>query len=760
MRKILFFIFFIVIFASGFSQIITGKIIDKDTKESLTGANIILDKTNGTITDQDGKYEIRVKPGAHHLSYNFVGYKAIEKDITIKAGETEVINIQMVSESQMINEVVVSASKFKQKLSDVTVSMAVIKPEMIDDINAANSEEAINLIPGVDVYDSQVSIRGGSGYSYGTGSRVLVMVDDLPVLSPDASDVKWNFLPMENVSQIEIIKGAASALFGSSALNGVINLRTAFPGDKPKTKITTFSGIYMNPRNSQWIWWDTNPIFAGTNFFHSQKFGRLDFVIGGNLFNDQGYREHENQERERININLRFHDKKLKGLSYGINTNYMHLDQQTFFLWKSDTAAYQQNEDALAPNKGYRLTVDPYVTLVKPNGVTHKIRSRYFQVNNINNDTAKSSLASNYFLEYQFQKRFKNNLTMVLGVNGSLSEVYSSLFGDHYSSSGAIFGQFDKRFNRLVLSVGIRSDYFRIDKEETITVLFGDTLRDMPLQPTFRMGATYRLFDYTFLRASYGQGYRFPSIAEKYTATSLGALNIFPNPALDPETGWNAELGIKQGLKVGKWNGYLDVAGFVTEYKNMMEFTFGVYKPDSIPPSMTLNYIGFESLNVGNARISGLDVTLTGTGKMLGFNNTIMLGYTYTYPLNLDYNSADTLSQQILKYRYFHSVKANFQMEKGKFSTGFSLIYHSKMINVDDVFIYPPFNEMILPGYTAYRKKHNTGYVVTDFRLAYHVTEASRVSLIFKNLFNEEYMTRPGDIRPPLNITVQYLLSI
>ena len=759
MRKILFLLLFISIITSGKSQTITGKIIDKDTKESLTGANIILDKTNGTITDEEGKYEIKTTAGSHHLSFNFISYKTIEKDITIKAGENKVIDIVMIPESQLINEVVVSASKFKQKISDVTVSMAVIKPKMIDNINAANSEEAMNLIPGLDVYDSQASIRGGSGYSYGAGSRVLVMVDDLPVLSPAASDVKWNFLPMEDVSQIEVIKGASSALFGSAALNGVINLRTAFPGDKPKTKVTTFSGIYMNPRKSQWIWWDANPIFAGSNFLHTQKFGNLDFIIGGNVFNDQGYREHESQERERIDMNLRYHDKKVKGLSYGLSTNYMNLNEQSFFLWKSDTAAYQQNDAALTPNKGYRLSINPYLTLVNSNGVTHKIRSRYFRVNNINGDTSKSSLSDNYFTEYQFQKRYQNNLTMVLGVNGSLSEVYSSLYGNHYSSSGSVFGQLDKKLDRLVLSAGIRTDYFRVDKEETVTVLFGDTMRDMPLQPTFRMGATYRLFDYTFLRASYGQGYRFPSIAEKYTATSLGALNIFPNPSLNPETGWNAELGLKQGLKVGKWNGYLDIAGFMTEYKNMMEFTFGVYKPDS-QLSTTFDDIGFKSLNVGNAQITGIDMSIMGTGKVAGMNTNFMIGYTYTNPINLDYNSKDTLSKRILKYRYYHSVKADIQMGKGKFSTGLSLIYHSKMINVDDVFIYPPFNEMILPGYTAYRKKHNKGYVVTDVRFAYHVTKASRVSLIFKNLFNKEYMTRPGDVRPPLNITLQYLLSI
>lgn len=758
MRIILFIFYIILISSTSFSQTIHGKIFDKDTKESLPGVNIILDKTNGTITDDDGQYIIKVSAGNHHLSYNFIGYSTAEKDITIKDKEDIKIDISLEPESQMINEVVVSASKFNQKLSDVTISMALIKPKLIDDVNAANSEEVLNLVPGLDIYDSQPSIRGGSGYSYGAGTRVLVMVDDLPVLSPDAADVKWNFLPMENVSQIEVLKGAASALFGSSALNGVINLRTAFPEDKPKTKVTTFSGLYLNPRKSQWVWWERNPIFTGSSFFHSQKINNLDFIIGANLFNDQGYREHENQERARVNLNLRYRDKKVQGLSYGLNTNYMHIDQNNFFLWKSDTAAYQQNEDALAASKGYRLTIDPYVTLISDKGSTHKIRSRYFQVNNINEDTAKSSLADNYYLEYQYQKRYKNNLTMVLGINGSYSEVLSNLFGDHNSSSSAIFGQFDKKIDRLVLSFGIRADYFRIDKEETITVLYGDTLRDMPLQPTFRMGTTYRLFDYTFLRASYGQGYRFPCIAEKYTTTALGALNIFPNPNLTSETGWNAEIGLKQGMKVGKWNGYLDVAGFVTEYKNMMEFTFGIYKPDSqLYP--TLNDIGFKSLNVGNARITGIDISVTGTGKVLGMNTNFMIGYTYINPFNLDYKK-DTSELKYLKYRNFHSLKASCELDKNKFSTGLNIIYHSKTIAIDSIFLQKIITTEILPGLPTYWPEHNKGYVVVDFRVGYQVTEASRISFIVKNVFNKEYMTRPGDIRPPINLTLQYLLSI
>ena len=72
-------------------------------------------------------------------------------------------------------------------------------------------------------------ILGVEGWSFGAGTRVLVLVDDMPLISGDAGQVQWKLIATENINQVEVIKGASSALYGSSALNGVINIRTAFP---------------------------------------------------------------------------------------------------------------------------------------------------------------------------------------------------------------------------------------------------------------------------------------------------------------------------------------------------------------------------------------------------------------------------------------------------------------------------------------------------------------------------------------------------
>jgi outer membrane receptor protein involved in Fe transport len=115
-------------------------------------------------------------------------------------------------------------------------------------------------------------------------------------------------------------------------------------------------------------------------------------------------------------------------------------------------------------------------------------------------------------------------------------------------------------------------------------------------------------------------------VAERYAATSNGGVIIFPNPDLRPETGWAAEVGAKQVFKMGEWKGMLDVAGFINRYSNMIEFAFGIYKPDSIPLSFNPedigyinNWIGFSARNAEKAQITGLEISFSSTGLWIPF---------------------------------------------------------------------------------------------------------------------------------------------
>jgi len=793
----LLFLLFLASFANAQqSGTIKGTVSDAKTGETLIGVNIILPDGTGTTTDLDGKYVLKAPAGSIEISFRFIGYETTKKRTIVEADKPTTLNLKMKESSTTLNMVVVSASKFEQKIGEVPVSMNVLQPDLIENKNATTIESALDQVPGCTVQDGQISIRGGSGFSYGAGSRVLLMVDGLPLLAADAGDAKWNTLPMENISQVEVIKGASSVLFGSSALNGVVNLRTAYPTDKPKTKVVLFHGIYGDPvrRDSTGNridnrgrvakplkWSNENRYFSGTNFVHSRKFGsNFDFTINGAYFNDRGYKEGETEERGRLNINTRYRSKKVEGLSYGVNASHQDSKGGLYILWANADSGALRPSGGLDPEtttisyyRSTRSNIDPFVEYWDKKGNKHSFLNRWYQTNNRNNSN-QSSLANSVYSEYQYQKRFNDSTTLTTGAVITRSFINAELYGDHDGLNSGVYAQFDKKWNRFTFSAGARLEYFRIDDFESSSS-FSVGGSKLPFQPVVRAGMTYRAAEATFLRASYGQGFRFPSIAEKFVSTSIGPLRVFSNPDLEAETGWSGELGIKQGFKIHEWMGYFDAAFFWQQYSNMMEFTFGVYAPDSVELTnltQVAEYSGFRSENVEDSRIAGIDISLVGKGKIFRENDmTVLAGYTYVDPVSLNADSAyrETFSNpdsDMLKYRYRHLIKADVQLDYKKFAFGGSTRYNSFMENIDRDFYdlrIPdpnggasiPLGDVILPGLEEYRERNNKGDVVFDARVSYQVTNEAKFSFIVNNLANREYMTRPGDIQPPRTFIMQ-----
>jgi outer membrane cobalamin receptor len=774
--------------------VVKGVVKDKSNNESLPGAVVVLDKTKGVATDIEGIFYMTTTEGSHTLECELVGYQKYTQTFTVKGNDTTVVDVILGNGNQLLDEVVISAGRFEQKLSDVTVSMEVIKPAIIENKASQSLDIIMNQVPGVVVSDGQASIRGGSGYSYGAGTRVLMLVDEMPMISADAADIKWNYLPLENLEQVEVIKGAASALFGSSAMNGVINMRTAYAKDKPQTTVSMFLATYDAPKNGSYKWWKgTSQNQTGVNFSHSEKIGRLDLVLGGHMFNDEGYRYLETEKRGRFNMNLRYNFKKIPGLAIGLNTNMMETRGGLFFLWQNADSVYHPQGLNIQRFTNQRCNVDPYINYFTKKGGKFSLRSRYYLTNN-NNDKNQGSRAELYYNEFQYQKRFKNNFTMTYGAVYMEQQVIAdSLYGRHTGKNYAGYAQFDYKYKKLTTSIGLRGEYNRIDTSYTRGYLTKQ-INNLPFQPVFRAGLNYQLMQYTFLRASFGQGYRFPTIAEKYISTSVSALQIYPNQSLQPERGWSAEIGVKQGFKLFNFRGFLDVAAFWTEYSDMVEFTFDIYGNKTGLFYLDVNKAGFKSQNVGKARINGIDASITGTGKMGPINVTTLIGFTYTNPIYLNYDpKVDTLGidgLKVLKYRNQQLFKSDIQLDYKKFSFGWSTRFYSYMENVDRRFeqsILHEYNDIangvnwdsipstyIIPGLKEYRQEHRnstlkignttiaawSGDFIHDARFSYQVSKALKASVIVNNVFNAEYSLRPGDVRPPRMFLFQIMVRI
>jgi iron complex outermembrane receptor protein len=739
-----------------------GKIIDDATNQPLIGATIsIANSTIGAATDKDGNFSIALTKGTYILQINSMGYETAKQQIDITNTDNVVLCFKLKNKQNELNTITISGSRFEKKLSEETVSMEVVKPLQIQNAGLTQVDDMLKRIPGVDVVDGQANIRAGSGWSYGAGSRVLVMVDDLPMLTSDAGDVKWDFLPIENCEQIEVIKGASSALYGSSALNGVINFRTAFPRNTPQTKITIQQGIYDTPHNKYEKWWGNNfQKFNGVSFFHSRKIKQLDVVVGGNYYSDDSYLQGGYSTRGRINTNLRYRFKKITGLQVGLNINAQTSKGSTFFLWAADdkfkivgNRIYTDSTLYLKPRGGldtpqttlsyynsYRINIDPYITYQTRNDYKLSLRNRFFNSVNINN-TKQGSSAQLYYSEFQIQKKYKHDYNVSAGMVYNYTNVNSDLFKNHTAENAAAYTQIDKKlFNKLWLSFGGRYEYYRVDTVKATT------------KPLGRIGLNYQVAKATFIRASYGMGYRFPTIAEKYVSTSISTISIIPNPTLLPETGWNAELGVKQLFKIGNTSGMIDAAAFYTRFNNMVEFVFGLQSSN------------FQFHNVANAQVKGIDFSILTQSKINKITLHINTGFTYCLPQDIGFNTmtafAKTISysdttKNILKYRYTTSAKTDIELGYKTLHLGSFIRYNTYMVNIDQ-----PFN-FLFPSIAQYTKKwgHKDTWII-DVRLKYDIAKNASLAFIVKNVLNFEYTERPAYIAPPRSFTVQFVYQL
>jgi outer membrane receptor protein involved in Fe transport len=738
---------------------ISGTVFNETTKETLVQATVKIGE-KAAVTDIDGKYQIELdKAGTYKVNVSYIGFNSIEKNITVLAngsvdteGGLKSLDFYLNEGNTLLNVTTVTAGKFEKPLSEVTVSMDVIKPQLIENVNTRTIDGVLQKVPGVNIIDGQANIRGGSGWSYGAGSRVLLLVDDIPALQADAGFPNWTDIAVENIEQVEVVKGAASALYGSSAMNGIINIRTGFAKSEPETKISTQYTGYLSPKNKAQKWWSRAPYDASGSISHKQKFGNFDFAGSVFYYNQDSYNKDWYNRFGRLTTAMRY--RITDRLSVGVNANINTGNSQNFFYWVNGTdKAYFGTPSAYSKSNGKtRYNIDPYLNYFDKKGNRHKILTR---LNSIDNklDNNQSNGSKLFYGEYQYQRQFEK-LVVTAGLVGITSRVNAQLYGDTTYKSNNIAGylQGDLKLGKLNLSAGFRAERNTINGPKQVRLLPSTPPFATPnngqiteSKPVLRIGANYQVAKASFLRASWGQGYRFPTIAEMFISTNAGGLSIIPNPFLTSETGWTGEIGYKQGLKLGNFQGFADAALFWSEYKNMMEFQV----------VRNLGRPAFQSQNVGNTRIKGFEISLAGTGKIGEVTPSVLIGYTNIDPTYTDFSTNpdknSSVTYNVLKYRFKHNLKFDAEASYKKLTLGAALLYNSNMEAVDNVFEF----DFIIPGVKAYRATHNKGFKTLDIRLSFKPIEKLKLSLIGANILNEEYSYRPALLEGPRNVSVR-----
>lgn len=774
---------------------VVGRVASASDQQPLPGASITFGGTRSAAANDSGHYAIDLPAGKYTVIFRFIGFAEKSMALSVPSGGTVTLDAALVPSTSQLDMVVVSAGKFEQRVGEVTQSLSILPASIIRDKNITNLNKALDQVPGVVVVDQDPQIRAGSGFSYGAGSRVMMLVDGMPILSGDIGRPNWTFLPIEDIEQVEVIKGASSVLYGSAALSGVINVRTGWPVDSFKTRATVFGGVYDTPGNPDSKWWGPNPpLTTGASFYHGQRFRKFDLVIGGNAFGDQGHVGPERiapdslvqdpyrmgtggyDHRVRFNFATRWRNQKLKGLNYGLNGNVMKSRSTSVFLWDNlNEGLFRPSPNTMTNTMGTQFYLDPFVNYTGPKGTRHSLRGRWYH-QDFENNNDQSNANDMLYGEYQFQQKFDlwGPAVVTVGVTGQQVASNAVLYsgdpdgdGENTATNAAGYLQVDKKLmGRLMLSAGVRYEQFKVNSYEQA-------------EPVFRAGATYQVFDGTFLRASYGEGFRFPTIGERYIITNVGSLHIYPNPDLLPETSVNMEAGIKQGFKFGGITGYVDVVAFQQDFDRYVEFTFGQWGADR--SFANLLGFGFKSVNTGGARITGTEIEVAGKGKLGGVELQFLLGYTHALPVSttpdeayastvtttgaveeVSYASTSSYTENdILKFRVEDLFRSDLGATWKRLSGGVSFRYNSHVRNIDEAFI--TFEELGLLGDIGIKEwmdTHTTGDWITDIRVGYALTPELKASFIVNNLSNEVYAIRPMAIEVPRSFQVQLAYSL
>ena len=777
--------------------IVQGKIMDEQTNEPLPFVNIgIKGMPTGTYSDGNGLFQIELSKGDIILVISCVGYDKQEKHINVDGKKKILMDVHLTPISQELSTFVVSGSKYEQKVENSISTIEVLKAQSILSSNPSSIDKAIEKMPGITIVNNEPQIRGGSGFSSGLGSRVMVMVDDIPMLTGNAGRPDWGFLPVDNVDQVEVVKGASSVVYGSSAITGAINIRTSYPTEVPVTTINSFMGVYSKPdRNYATPWSGMNPVIYGLTVTHLQKIDNYDLGVGVSLYNDQGYIGGTPESAKDTGFNkgaftkrgkfyfiTRVRNKKIDGLTYGLNGNFMYNEYSEAYFWdNADSNLYRAYPGSLSHFKVITFYADPYIKYFTKKGNSYSLKNRIYYGNTDANNN-QSNLYYTIYNEFQHTHKFQRvkDLVVVAGITNIYSYSFGKVFsgkldslgttnanqnGTYSSENLAIYVQVEKKFfNRLTFLIGGRWEYYKI----------ADLAENKPI---LRSGLNLMVGKSTFFRASAGEGYRAPSIGERYITTNSGGFGFYPNPDLKSETCISYELGAKQLFRFGKFVGMADIAGFLENYKNYIEFNFGDWGGTLLGKSL-----GFKFLNTGPAEIYGVDMSVGGSGKIAqNLEMTLLLGYTYSVPTALHPNevyystkqagtgnavpytfistSSDTKGD-ILKYRIQSLFKSDLQLTlKKKFGFGFSGNYYGYMKNIDIFLDQLDTPKLMNSGIVKYREENNKGNFIVDARLSYNYRDF-KFSFLVKNLLNTEYSLRPMTIEAPRTTSLQVLLHI
>lgn len=773
---------------------ISGTVKDAVTKAPLWGVAVYpanIKKPESTGSDSLGSYTITIPNSKNDtviLTFAYLGYGVVFDTLFTKGQITIQHDKELEEVYVLIGPTDITAYKTPEQGSEGQ-SLAIIPQEQIDQQAATNLKPGLQMVTGLTIIDNQINIRGSSGFNYGTGSRVLVLLNGMPAMNTSRATVNFNLLPADNIERVEVIKGCAALRYGSGAMGGVVNVLMDKPADTSRTIMRFAQRFYLPPGERVKNWDGTKNSFVTSFHFSQSKRIREQYyvTVQADVVRDAGYRNREYNNRTRVLWMNEWRDAfRKQGLTLGLNLQYLWEKSAVFVFWKD--YPYYTHEPGL--NSLSEQTLNYFIADPSLKYISYKKNVYNYQGRISYDKTVSSTGLSGWSLQTWNELTWNRQLTPWLhalaGGNYQYSQSRpSNAQGNAEAHQSAAFAIGTLRF--------IKSGYDSLDYKLTITGglryqyerMTGDTLQtDNAYQsvglntmhhPLAGITVNYQLLRFTRVRASISQGVRAASINERFANISLGGLRTNPAPTINPETGYSAEVAFTQyfGYKAekSKLSGYVDVAGFLMRFHDMIEFLIDI-------PKSSLTNLSFKAQNLTNVSIYGVEANLGLKYEykkwQFAYNGgiTALQAVNYDGLKELDGDSATVLVLNppvplghpdfykyirdipyTLKYRSKLTATQSLSISYGIFSFTTNYRYLSRMINVDKLLLFA------IPGTYDFRNDHLDGWHLLDFIVSCTINKQHTISAHLFNALNSEYMILPGNIGEQRSVAMQYKVS-
>ena len=572
----------------------------KSDGEHIPFANILVKGTSrGISTDETGHYLLIDLPvGKHTLVAKFIGYKDQEKEIETVAGETITVNFELKRELMSLDEVVVTGTKTFQRKTQAPVIVNVLGKSTLEAVEANNIAEGLNFQPGLRVETdcqtcnyTQLRMNGlGGSYSQ-------ILMNSRPIFSPLLGLYGLEQIPANMVERIEVVRGGGSALYGSSAIGGTVNVITQIPQSNSYDMSYTYHNI--NGRAND------NVLNANISMVNKKRnAGAVIFVS----HRDREQYDHEGLTLKEDGTTIKERDNfselpKLENNSFGANLFYkpshnqkLELNFTSIYEYRyggemTDKLAHlaKQSEERihniLMGGLDYEIQFNNNLTSLNAYVAGQKTKRDHYtglypEIEEFDTTVEFEDALFEHLSNPPYGKTDNTTMQGGVNVNHNLTDFFS---GSNQLTAGVEYlydevidsiAQYNYEINQQSKNFGafLQSDW-RINKE--ITLLTGvradkhNFLENVILSP--RVSFLYKLKDYTQFRATWGTGFRAPQAFDSdlhiaFAGGGVSRITLDPDLEAERSNSFSGSINFDKPKELYIFG--LTLEGFYTQLKD------------------------------------------------------------------------------------------------------------------------------------------------------------------------------------------------